>query len=72
MTTTAIRNTAVIPANENRGESKVRSIYNTIVHAVESIFVPGDLETLAAANRTKLDPREVANANALLTGVVPF
>jgi len=72
MTTTAIRNTAVIPANENRDESKFRSIYNTILRIFETHHSLGDLEMLAAANRTELDPREVAHANALLTGNVPF
>ncbi|MCH8311302.1 MAG: hypothetical protein IIB17_12520 [Chloroflexi bacterium] len=72
MATTAIRNTAVIPANENRGESKVRSIYNAFAHALEPYFGPGNLDLLASGNRSKLTEREKGIIDAYFNGVGSF
>jgi hypothetical protein len=58
MATAAIRNTAVIPANENTGESMFRSIYNTIVRALKPHHSLDDLEMMAARNRTNLTNRD--------------
>ena len=69
MATTAIRNTAVIPANDNRGESKFR---NAIAHALEPYFGPGNLDLLAAENRSKLTEREKGIIDAYFNGVGPF
>ena len=73
MATTAIRNTeAVISANENRGESKFRSIYHAIAHVLEPYFGPGDLEMLAARNRSKLTELDKAYYRVHMTGIMPF
>ena len=72
MATTAIRNTAAIPATENRGESKFRSIYNAIAHVLEPYFGPGDLEMLAERNRSRLDSKEISHSKALSVGNNPF
>jgi hypothetical protein len=58
MATVAIRNTAVIPANETRGESRFRSIYNAIVRALKPHHSLGDLEMMAASNRSQLTNRD--------------
>jgi hypothetical protein len=58
MTTTAIRNTAVVPANENTGESKIGSIYNTIVRALKPHHNLDDLEMMAARSRSELTNRD--------------
>ena len=71
MATTAIRNTAVIPANENRGESKVRSTYNAIVYALEPYFGPSGLEMLAPENRSKITAHERGVTDAYFNGVGP-
>ena len=73
MATTAIRNTeSVAPARENRGTSKFRSIYNAIAHALEPYFGPGNLDLLAAENRSKLTEREKGIIDAYFNGVGPF
>ncbi|MDP6455215.1 MAG: hypothetical protein QF898_18165 [SAR202 cluster bacterium] len=69
MATIAIRNTTVTTAHKNRGESKVRSIYNTIVHAVEPYFGPGNLDLLAPENRAKLTEREKGLTDGYFHGV---
>ena len=72
MATTAIRNTAVIPANDNRGESKFRSIYNSIAHVLKPHLGPGELEMLAARNRSSLTERDEALYKAYMKGSMPF
>jgi hypothetical protein len=72
MATIAIRNTAVAPANETRGANKVRSIYNTIVHTLESYFGPGNLDLLASENRSKLSEREKGIVDGYFHGVGPY
>ena len=73
MATTAIRNTeAVVPARENRAESKFRSIYNAIAHVLKPHFGPGDLEMLAARNRSRLTELDRAYYRVYMTGIMPF
>jgi hypothetical protein len=72
MATVAIRNTAVVPANETRGEGRFRSIYNAIVHTLEPYFGPGNLDLLASKNRTKLSEREKGIVDGCFHGVGTF
>ena len=72
MATVAIRNTAVVPANETRGESKVRSIYNAIVHTLEPYFGPGNLDLLAPENRSNLSEQDKGIVDGYFHGVGPY
>ena len=72
MATTAIRDTAVVTANENRGESKVRSIFNAIAHVLKPYFGLRNLDLLDSENRSKLAEREKGIINAYFNCVGHF
>ena len=72
MATTTIRNLAVILANENKREGRLRSIYNSIAHALEPYFGPGNLDLLAVESRSKITEREKASLARIFMELILF
>ena len=71
MATRTIRNPAVAPVNENRGESKVRSVYNAIAHTLKPLFLPIGLESLNPEHRAKLTATDRGILDAYYSGAGP-